>query len=245
MALARRSCRWQRELRLLNVTRSDSLGVTASARLPAMTTDAEKQLLLMKHQEKQAVGKASGLADVFVDATGRFAAEWIGEHVQGAVKREHAQTLALGADRLKELKADLVAAQEAAPAATKKALKGLPWAFRSQDEPASDSGPFSHSYSPLAPRSGGQAPDAATNPLRFVLGEAGRILDKFGYPKADDWRKSGGYRYPYSLDLSDDANAALDATAKADVEVMELRKQVRDLERQIGEARAKAAWDEV
>jgi hypothetical protein len=178
-----------------------------------------------------------------VEATGRFAAEWIGEQVQRAVKKEHEHTLSIGADKLKELKADVAAAQRAAPAATKKALRDLPWAFRSPGVPASDSGPFSDSYSPLALRSG-RAPDFVANPLRLVLGEAGRLLDKFGYPKVNDWQKSGGYGYPYGLDLSDEANAALDASARADVEVMELRKQVKELERQIGEAQAKAAWDE-
>lgn len=209
-----------------------------------MTTDAEKQLLLLRHQEKQAVGMASGLTDVFVEATGRFAAEWIGGQVQRAVQQEHEHTLSLGTDKLKDLKADVAAAQKAAPAVTKKALRDVPWAFRSQGVPASDSGPFSHSYSPLALRSGGRAPDVVTNPLRLVLGEAGRILDKFGYPKAEDWKKSSGYAWPYGLDLSEEVNAALDASAKADVEVMELRKLTKELDRQIGEARASAAWDD-
>lgn len=208
-----------------------------------MKTDAENRLLLLKHQEKEAVGKTASLADSFVEATGRFAADWIGKHIENVVKREHEHTLSL-ADKLKELKADLAAAQHAAPAVTKKALKGLPWAFRFADAPASGSGPFSHSFSPLGRRSGGRAPEAVMDPLRLVLGEAGRILDRFGYPEADDWKKSGAYRYPYGLDLSDEANVALDAAAGADVEVMDLRKQIRELERQIGEARARAAWDE-
>ena len=54
-----------------------------------MKTDAENQLLLRKHQEREAVGKASDLADSFAEAVGRFAADWIGEHVQTAVEKEH------------------------------------------------------------------------------------------------------------------------------------------------------------
>jgi uncharacterized iron-regulated membrane protein len=208
-----------------------------------MKTDDERQLLLLKGLVKDAVGKASGLADVFVEATGRVAAEWIGKHVQSTVRREHEHTLALGTDKLKELKADVAAAQEAAPAATKKALKDLPWAFRSAEEPAKDSG-YSSSFSPLALRSARRAPDSVDKRMRVVFGEAGRILDKYGYRIGDERQKSPGYRYPYGLDLSDEASAALDAAAKVDGEVMELRKEIREQERKIGEARAAAAWDD-
>lgn len=210
-----------------------------------MNTKAENKLLLLKHQEKEAVGQASGLADVFVAATGRFVAQWIGDQVKATVTSEHEHTLSLGTDRLKELKAGLAAAQQAAPAATKKALMSLPWAFRSPGETGNTSGSPGYFRSPLAPASKGRAPNAVTEPLRVILGEAGRILDQFGYPKAADWKKSGGYRYAYGLDLSEEANAALDAAARADEKVLELRWKIGDLEREIGESRAKAAWDEL
>jgi len=209
------------------------------------TTDDERQLKLLKHEEKDAVRRASGLADAFVEVVGAFAADWIGDHVQSEVKSQHAHTLSLGSDRLKELKADLAAVRQSTPAATKKALKGLPWAFREDVEPSPQHGMFAHSFSPMGRHSAGRPPDSVGHPLRLVLGQAGRILDAYGYAKLQDWKRSGGYRYPYGLDLSNEGNATLDAAAKADVEVIELRKQIRELERQIGQARAAAAWDEV
>jgi len=210
-------------------------------------SDAEDRLLLLKSQEEEAAGQASGLAAVFVDATGRFAAQWIGEHVKRAVTTEHEHTSSLVADnKLQELKAALAATQEAAPGATKEALSDLPWAFRRPGGTGTESGGLGlPAHSPLERGSAGRPPSAVDVPLRVVLGEAGRILDQFGYPKAADWSRSGGYRYPYGLDLSDEANAALDAAAKVDTRVLELRKQIRDLEREMGEARAKAAWDEL
>lgn len=211
-----------------------------------MSTETEKQLLLLQHRETELVGRASGLADVFVEATGQFAADWIGVHVRGEVEREHEHTLTLGQDKLRELKADVAAAQREAPGRTEDALKGLPWGFsHAPDDKAPKSSNYTSDYSPLALRSPRRAPDVVTKGLRGVLGEAGRILDKYGYPGGSNWKAGGtGYRYPYGLDLSEEANNALDAAAQVDGEVIKLRKQIIELKRQIGEARAKAAWEE-
>jgi hypothetical protein len=209
-----------------------------------MKTEAENRLLLLKHEEREAVRKAAGLAEVFVDATGRFAADWIDEYVRKAVTGEHAHTLTLGADRLRQLKADLVAAKDAAPTEAKKSLNSLPWAFRGS-ETQSEANPYGRPHSPLAPRSARRAPEVVNNAVRPVLGAAGRILQTYGYPNFEGWKRSGGYRFPYGFDMSEEAIAALAAASSADVEVMELRGKIADLERQIGEARAIAAWDEV
>lgn len=198
----------------------------------------------LERREEEAIATASRLAESFVEATGRFAADWIAKHVNEEVRREHAHTLSLGAAKLKQLKADLNVVVEATPARTQASLEALPWSHRRPDESVDDSSYPSYAYSPLRPRDTGNPPEPVAGPLRLILGEAGRLLDSYGYPKAADWKQHGGYRYPYMLELSAEAKTSLRAAADADESVMKVRGEVKDLERRIGEERARAAWDE-
>lgn len=205
--------------------------------------DDEKQLGLLRLREKQATARAKELADAFRSAAGAYAAEWVEEHVQATVKGDHEHTLSLAPARLGELKADLQAAREAVPRKAFEALRNLPWAFRTPNDTGPKSGSvFDHSYSPVR-RYDHRLPSGVEEPLRRVLGVAGRILGKYGYSKVEDWRHTGEYRYPYGLQLSSGAMKALDDASDADVTVIELRKEILKLERAIGEARAQAAWE--
>jgi hypothetical protein len=212
--------------------------------MAAMPGNADDELRDLQRREEEAVATASRLAESFAGAAGRFAAEWIAKHVNGEVTRAHAHTLSLGSKRLKQLKADLKVLVEATPARTRESLEALPWSYRNPGETVNDASYPQYAYSPLRPRDTGNPPEPIAGPLRLILGEAGRLLDSYGYPKADNWKQHGGYRYPYMLELSAEAKASLRDAADADATVIKLRGEVKHLQRRIGEERARAAWDE-
>lgn len=222
----------------------DTLGVTAAGTMEAMPDNADELLRELERREEEAVATASRLAESFVEAAGRFAADWIAKHVNEEVRREHAHTLSLGGERLKQLKTDLKLVIEATPARTRDSLGDLPWSYRSPDETIDDSSYPRYAHSPLRPRETGNPPEPVAGPLRLILGEAARLLDSYGYPKAAEWKQHGGYRYPYGLELSAEAKTSLGTAAEADEGVMKLRGEIKDLERRIGEERARAAWEE-
>ena len=207
-----------------------------------METGDEEKLDLVRQQLKKTTGQSSGLAALFTDVAGQFASEWIGQFVADRVKSDHATTLTLGPNRLREMKADVAAAQERAPAETKTAFAKLPWAFNGAHNPAKDQN-YNSVPSQMAIRSKKQAPSSVDKPLRRVLGEAGRVLVKYGY-KFDSWRSGPGFEYPNHLELSDSVENALKSAADADSRVVDLLRQVAELEKKIGQARAAAAWDE-
>lgn len=210
----------------------------------AMPSDAADELRDLERREEEDVATASRLAESFVEAAGRFAADWIAKHVNDEVTREHAHTVSLGGERLKQLKADLKVVVAATAARTRESLEDLPWSYRSPGETVDDSNYPRHAYSPLKPRDAGNPPGAVAGPLRLILGEAGRLLDSYGYPTAADWKQHDGFRYPYFLELSPEAKTTLSAAADADASVMKLRAEVKELKRRIGEERARTAWDE-
>lgn len=215
----------------------------------AMPSADEDQLAELEKEQKRLVQRTKRLADKFVSAAGRFAADWIGEHVREVVGRQHEH--ARDTYELAEMKAETSAAQAAAPMRTWTALQDLPWVYRETPDQRARGTPTRsiREESPMVLHSAGLATHPVDEPLRRVLGQAEGILRQHGYrDEGSDWedpRPDGGaYRLRSGFVLSDEVRAALDAAATSDTEVLKLGQKIGALKDRIAEARARAAWDE-
>jgi hypothetical protein len=204
----------------------------------------EARLKALEESEERLTRETSSLSDVFADAAARWVAEAIGVRVRAVSEQQHAHTLSLREEgRLADMKAEVAAAQDAAPDRAKAALASLPWEFRRSIDDG-DRSNYTSNYSPLQlmnsyPKS---PPTSVTQALSPVAGIAHTLLEGYGFAETGGWRR--GTKHSHDPGLNDEAYAALERAAESDTKVLKLRRDIRALRTAIGEAKAKVAWDD-
>lgn len=212
------------------------------------TSGFDTKIRELEKQEATLRDQMEETCQEFLRVTSEFAIEWFQSRVQQEVTSRPKLAKQLGVKRLGQIKSELKALVSEAPGIVNKHINPEKyWAHRGA--PPDKSGDHEVAWRYMI--RGRRGPDELGGAVKQLLGYAGAILVKHriaNTERRDDWDIDGGGkppRYKHGYVWPDNMMNVMRRYSELYGEWLKLHQELKEVQRERGEAEAKDLWDQV
>ncbi len=212
------------------------------------TSGFDTKIRELEKQEATLRDQMEETCQEFLQVTSEFAIEWFQSRVQQEVTSRPKLAKQLGVERLRQIKSELKALVSEAPNIVNKHINPEKyWAHRGALPDTNGDYTVAFRYK----IQGRRGPDELEGAVSQLLGYAGAILVKHriaNTERRDDWHVNGGGGLPgytHGYEWSDNMMNVMRRYSELYDEWLKLHQELKEVQRQRGEAEAKDLWDQV